>query len=150
MDGQNIVTKPDQARLVSAFETLLEFDDDYQLQTTGLAESVEADNPKQYTIRIRDGITFQDGKTLTADDVIYSLQRIGTQKNGLTGFAATATMDIKDLKKIDDRTVRLPAAQRRLDDPADAGQLHLRHRARGATRRSRATCRPRSAPAPTS
>jgi peptide/nickel transport system substrate-binding protein len=108
MDGQNIVTKPDQARLVSAFETLLEFDDDYQLQTTGLAESVDADNPKQYTIRIRQGIEFQNGKTLSADDVIYSLQRIGTQKNGLTGFAATATMDIKGIKKLDDRTVRLP------------------------------------------
>src|SRR3954451_16692244 len=108
MDGQNIVTKPDQARLVTAFETLLEFDDDYQLQTTGLAESVEADNPKQYTIKLRDGITFQDGKPLTADDVIYSLQRIGSQKNGLTGFAATATMDIKGIKKLDKLTVRLP------------------------------------------
>jgi peptide/nickel transport system substrate-binding protein len=108
MDGQNIVTKPDQARLVTAFETLLEFDDNYELQTTGLAESVEADNPKQYTIKIRDGITFQNGKPFTADDVIYSLQRIGTQKNGLTGFAATATMDIKGLKKLDDKTVRLP------------------------------------------
>jgi peptide/nickel transport system substrate-binding protein len=108
MDGQNIVTKPDQARLVSAFETLLEFDDDYQLQTTGLAESVEADNPKQYTIKLRDGITFQDGKPLTSDDVIYSLQRIGSQKNGLTGFAATATMDIKGIKKLDKLTVQLP------------------------------------------
>ncbi len=108
MDGQNIVTKPDQARLVSAFETLLEFDDDYQLQSTGLAESVEADNPKQYTIKLRKGITFQNGKPLTADDVIYSLQRIGTQANGLTGFAATATMDIKNLKKIDELTVQLP------------------------------------------
>jgi peptide/nickel transport system substrate-binding protein len=108
MDGQNITTKPDQARLVTAFETLLEFDDNYQLQTTGLAESVEADNPKQYTIKIRDGITFQNGKPFTADDVIYSLQRIGTQKNGLTGFAATATMDIKGIKKLDDKTVRLP------------------------------------------
>jgi peptide/nickel transport system substrate-binding protein len=108
MDGQNITTKPDQARLVSAFETLLEFDDDYQLQTTGLAESVTADNPKQYTIKLRDGITFQDGKPLTADDVIYSLQRIGTEGNGLTGFAATATMDIKSIKKIDNLTVQLP------------------------------------------
>jgi len=108
MDGQNIVTKPDQARLVTAFETLLEFDDEYKLQTTGLAESVEADNPKQYTIKLRDGITFQNGKPLTADDVIYSLQRIGTQKNGLTGFAATATMDIKNLKKVDKLTVQLP------------------------------------------
>ena len=55
MDGQNIVTKPDQARLVTAFETLLEFDDNYQLQTDGLAESVEADNPTQYTIKLRKG-----------------------------------------------------------------------------------------------
>jgi len=108
LDGQNIVTKPDQARLMTAFETLLVFDDEYQLQTDGLAESVEADNPTQYTIRIRDGIEFQNGKTFSADDVIYSLQRIGTQKNGLTGFAATATMDIKNLKKVDDRTVKLP------------------------------------------
>jgi peptide/nickel transport system substrate-binding protein len=107
-DGQNIVTKPDQARLVTAFETLLEFDDNYQLQSTGLAESVEADNPTQYTIKLRDGITFQNGKPLTADDVIYSLQRIGTEGNGLTGFAATATMDIKHIKKLDKLTVRLP------------------------------------------
>jgi peptide/nickel transport system substrate-binding protein len=107
-DGQNIVTKPDQARLVSAFETLLTFDDDYQLTTDGLAESVEADNPQQYTIKLQRGIEFQDGKTLTADDVIYSLQRIGTEANGLTGFAATASMDIKNIKKVDQYTVQLP------------------------------------------
>jgi peptide/nickel transport system substrate-binding protein len=108
MDGQNITTKPDQARLVTAFETLLEFDDNYDLQQTGLAESVTPDNPKQYTIKLRKGIEFQNGKTFTADDVIYSLQRIGTEGNGLTGFAATATMDIKNLKKLDDYTVQLP------------------------------------------
>jgi peptide/nickel transport system substrate-binding protein len=107
-DGQNIITKPDQARLVSAFETLLTFDDDYQLTTDGLAESVTPDTPTQYTIRLHKGIEFQDGKTLTADDVIYSLQRIGTQANGLTGFAATASMDIGGLKKIDQYTVQLP------------------------------------------
>ena len=107
-DGQNIVTKPDQARLVSAFETLLTFDDNYKLTTDGLAESVEPDSPTQFTIRLRKGIEFQNGKTLTADDVIYSLQRIGTQANGLTGYAATASMDIKNIKKLDDLTVRLP------------------------------------------
>jgi len=107
-DGQNITTKPDQARLVSAFETLLLFDDDYQLTNDGLAESVTADSPTQYTIKLRKGIEFHNGKTMTADDVIYSLQRIGTEKNGLTGFAATASMDIAGLKKMDDYTVRLP------------------------------------------
>jgi peptide/nickel transport system substrate-binding protein len=108
LDGQNIVTKPDQARLVATFETLLVFDEQYALQTDGLAESVEADNPTQFTIRLRDGIEFHDGKPLTADDVVYSLQRIGTESNGLTGYAATASMDIANIKKLDNLTVRLP------------------------------------------
>ena len=108
MDGQNIITKPDQARLVTAFETLLLFDENYQLTNNGLAESVTQDNPKQYTIKLRQGIEFQNGKTLTADDVIYSFQRIGTKANGLTGYAATATMDIAGMKKLDKYTVRLP------------------------------------------
>src|SRR6266705_5451630 len=108
MDGQNIITKPDQARLVTAFETLLLYDDNYKLTTDGLAESVTPDNPKQYTIRLRKGIEFSNGKTLTADDVIYSLQRIGTKGNGLTGYAATATMDVAGIKKLDKYTVRLP------------------------------------------
>src|SRR5436189_6393001 len=72
MDGQNIVTKPDQARLVSCFETLLVFDEQYQLQTDGLAESVTADNPKQFTIKLRQGVQFHNGKDMTADDVVYS------------------------------------------------------------------------------
>jgi peptide/nickel transport system substrate-binding protein len=108
MDGQNIITKPDQARLITAFETLLLFDDNYKLTTNGLAESVTQDNPKQYTIRLRKGIEFQNGKTLTADDVIYSFQRIGTKSYGLTGYAATATMDIAGMTKLDKYTVRLP------------------------------------------
>jgi peptide/nickel transport system substrate-binding protein len=108
MDGQNIVTKPDQARLVSAWETLLTFDENYQLTTDGLAESVTADNPKQYTIKLRQGVLFSNGKEMTADDVIYSLQRIGGKSNGLTGYAATATMDIANLKKVDKYTVQLP------------------------------------------
>jgi peptide/nickel transport system substrate-binding protein len=36
------------------------------------------------------------------------LQRIGTKGNGLTGYAATATMDIAGVKKLDQYTVRLP------------------------------------------
>src|SRR5262245_57784498 len=52
IDGQKIMPKLDQARLVSAFVTLLLYNDYYQLNTNGLAESVEADNPRQYTIKL--------------------------------------------------------------------------------------------------
>src|SRR5262245_2723949 len=108
MDGQNIITKPDQARLMTAFETLLLFNDNYQLTTDGLAESVTPENPKLYTIRLKKGIEFSNGKTLTADDVMYSFQRIGTKAYGLTGYAATATMDIAGMKQMDKYTVQLP------------------------------------------
>jgi peptide/nickel transport system substrate-binding protein len=108
MDGQNITTKPDQARLVTAWETLLTFDEDYKLTTDGLAESVTPDNPKQFTIKLRQGVHFHNGKEMTAEDVIYSLRRIGGKENGLTGYAATATMDLANIKQVDKYTVQLP------------------------------------------
>jgi peptide/nickel transport system substrate-binding protein len=108
MDGEKITTKPDQARLMTAFETLLSFDENYQLSNDGLATHVTQDNPTQYTIELRQGVEFSNGKTLTADDVIYSFQRIATTALGLTGLSATATMDIANIKKMDKYTVRLP------------------------------------------
>ena len=60
IDGQSIVTKPDQARLVAGWETLLEYDKDYKLQQTGLAEEVTQDAPDVWTVRLRDGIEFHE------------------------------------------------------------------------------------------
>ncbi len=81
-DAQVTITKPDEARLVSSFETLLTFDNDYKLVEDGLALHVSRDNPSEYTIELRQGVEFQNGKTMTADDVIYSFQRIATGSNG--------------------------------------------------------------------
>src|SRR3984893_5923975 len=111
IDGQKIVTKPDQARLVAGFETLLEYDKNYKLQTTGLAESVTQDAPTKWTIRLKQDITFRNGKTLGADDVIYSLQRISDPKQGLFGTAGLNSVDPKNITKVDDRTVRLNLKQ---------------------------------------
>ncbi len=111
IDGQNIVTKPDQARLVAGFETLLTYDSDYNLTTDGLAEDVTQDAPDQWTIRIREGIEFHDGKTLTADDVVYSFQRILDPEEGLFGNAGLASIDPNTIEKMDDRAVRLHLTQ---------------------------------------
>ena len=42
IDGQSIVTKPDQTRLIGSWETLLTYDEDYVLGTDGLAEEVDS------------------------------------------------------------------------------------------------------------
>jgi peptide/nickel transport system substrate-binding protein len=107
IDGQNIVTRPDQARIVTAWEQLVEFDHNYALQFTGLAEEITASNARNWTIRVRDGIEFSNGKTLSADDVMYSLRRLINPKLGLFGGAALASIDPKGMKKLDKRTVRL-------------------------------------------
>jgi peptide/nickel transport system substrate-binding protein len=111
IDGQNIVTKPDQARLVAGFETLLVYDENYDLKTDGLAESVTQDQPDQWTIRLKQGITFHDGKSLSADDVVYSLQRMLDPKQGLFGTGGLGSIDPNAISKMDDRTVRLKLKQ---------------------------------------
>ena len=42
IDGQSIVTKPDQARLIGSWETLMTYNEDYVLGTDGLAEEVDS------------------------------------------------------------------------------------------------------------
>ena len=111
IDGQNIVTKPDQARLVAGFETLLVYDENYNLTTDGLAESVTQDAPDTWTIRLKQGITFHDGKTLSADDVIYSLQRMLDPKQGLFGTGGLGSIDPNNINKMDAQTVRLKLKQ---------------------------------------
>ncbi|MDP3550044.1 MAG: ABC transporter substrate-binding protein [Novosphingobium sp.] len=43
--------------------------------TPGLAETIETDDNIVWTIRLRRGVQFHNGKSLTADDVVYSLLR---------------------------------------------------------------------------
>ena len=50
IDGQTIVTKPDQARLMTAFETLLVYDTNYKLLQPHLAEEVTQNKPDSWTI----------------------------------------------------------------------------------------------------
>jgi peptide/nickel transport system substrate-binding protein len=110
IDGQTIITKPDQARLVAGFETLLYYDENYHLQPA-LASAVTQDAPAKWTIHLRPGVTFHDGKTLSADDVIYSLQRILTSKEGLFGAAGLGSIDPNNIVKVDANTVTLNLKQ---------------------------------------
>jgi peptide/nickel transport system substrate-binding protein len=107
IDGQNIVTRPDQARIVTGWETLLVFDSQFKLKFDGLAEEISAKTADVWTIRVRDGIEFHNGKSLSADDVIYSIRRLVDPKLKLFGGAALSSVDPKRIKKLDKRTVRL-------------------------------------------
>ncbi len=107
IDGQYIVAKPDQARLIAGWETLVNYDADFNISYEhGLAEEVEAKAADLYVIRLKEGITFHDGKPVTSDDVIYSFQRLIDPDLGIAP-ALAELLDANGLTKVDDRTVEV-------------------------------------------
>ena len=57
-------------------------------------------------IRLRPGITFHDGRDLTADDVIFTFRRIIS--GHFTGSIALGPVHLAGLRKLDARTVLVP------------------------------------------
>ncbi|MCC5580753.1 ABC transporter substrate-binding protein [Microtetraspora sp. AC03309] len=56
------------------YETLFLYDPDADKFTPWLAESGEWTGDKEYTLKLRQGVTWSDGKPLTADDVVFTFE----------------------------------------------------------------------------
>jgi len=106
IDGQHIVAKSDIARLMAGWDGLAYIDESFRIRNA-LAEELRAETASRILIRIKGGIEFHNGKTLTIDDVIYSIRRTANKKLGLFGNAAFQAIDLKRMRKLDRRTVRL-------------------------------------------
>ncbi|MRX52154.1 ABC transporter substrate-binding protein [Paracoccus sp. S-4012] len=98
----------------------------------GLAESFEvAEDGLTYTFTLREGVTFHNGREMTAEDVKYSLDRVTdpeTQSPGAGFFAAVAGFDaqmageaegLSGVEAVDPRTVRITLSR------PDATFLHV-------------------------
>jgi peptide/nickel transport system substrate-binding protein len=59
-----------------------------------------------WTVRLKQGLEFHNGKTVTAEDVIFSIKRILDPKSGATAAAQLGQLDMKRTRKLDARTVR--------------------------------------------
>jgi peptide/nickel transport system substrate-binding protein len=116
------VGDPDIARAFQLYEPLAIRNPDYELEMV-LAESIEAGkSPDMWTIRIREGVTFHNGKPVTADDVLFSLQRIIDPKDPKTGAASMSYIDLKRSRKLDARTVGIRLKTPNVAFPDDIGQ----------------------------
>jgi peptide/nickel transport system substrate-binding protein len=91
-----------------AYETLLALDPDARL-IPALAVSWRAVNDTTWEFKLRDGVKFHDGSPLTAEDVIFSLERPATIANSPSSFV-TYTRNIVEKRIVDRLTVRLMTA----------------------------------------
>ena len=100
--------------------SLFEVNDNFEIIDTGVATlNVDAKN-KKATIKIKDGIKWSDGVPLTADDIIYAYEVLGSKDYtgirytkeyqkviGMNDYHSGKSKTISGVKKIDDKTVEI-------------------------------------------
>lgn len=88
----------------SMYDSLLSLDENSELQPN-LASSWKAPDNKTYVYEIRDDVTFWDGNKMTADDVVYSLNRNLDKDSG--SLYGTYFESVKSIKKTGDWEVTI-------------------------------------------
>ena len=141
----------DLARAVNLFEGLTDVDPKGRTVNVLAEEMVPNKDASVWTIRVRDGVLFHDGKTLDADDVVYSLRYILDPKNKANGAGTLADIDPNGIRRRDaktlevrlkrpnsflptvmtDRTVKIFAADGTFDPPNGTGPFKFDSWTRG-------------------
>lgn len=87
-----------EAVLRCVYTSLYDFDDDLKLRRKLVKEETKKDD-YSWEIKIHDNVKFQDGSTLTTDDVIFSIER------AMSGGRTEKLLEmVESVKKIDDTT----------------------------------------------
>ena len=95
----------DEVVYANVFEGLTRFGPDGSV-TPGLAESWQiSEDGTIYTFTLRGGVTFHDGTTLTAEDVVFTLDR--ARAEGSTNAQPAIFANITSVEAVDDLTVRV-------------------------------------------
>jgi peptide/nickel transport system substrate-binding protein len=113
IDGQHIVAKADIVRQVTGWEPLMSFSADFVPEyANGIAKDVTANAADDYVITLKDGIKFQNGNDVTADDVVYSFQRMIDPDLAVYGGSnMRAWLETAGIVKVDDRSVQFKLKQ---------------------------------------
>jgi peptide/nickel transport system substrate-binding protein len=106
------VPMPDVARGFSLYNLLFYPNDEKNLYPLkpGLAESSESNaDATSWTFKLRDGVTWHNGKPFGADDVVYNITQLWSndQQNYSASFLK-GVVDFPNVKAVDKLTVQIP------------------------------------------
>jgi peptide/nickel transport system substrate-binding protein len=103
------VTQPDTTRAMALYNSLVRLAPNGRDIIYDLAKSLTPNrDATEWTVELVRGVTFHDGKELTAEDVIYTFQKIANPKKPQVGYSALLPVDTKHMKALNKYTVRIP------------------------------------------
>ena len=130
LDPAKASLSTDYVRCCSLYNRLTFLDKDGVTQME-LAESFDTKDAKTWTVKLRKGVTFHDGKDLTADDVVFSLKRHLDPAVG--SKVAKIAAQMTGFKAVDKSTVEITLADPNADLPTILALHHFMIVANGTT-----------------
>lgn len=94
-------------RAQTFYETVPFLDGQFRLHDDFLADEFTPNRTADvWTVRLKQGVEFHNGKTATAEDLLFSIKRLLDPKSGATAAGQLTAIDLKRTKALDKRTVR--------------------------------------------
>jgi len=124
---------PNNAMMMHVFDRLVERDGRARPHPS-LAVSWRAVSELVWEFRLREGVTWHDGRPFTADDVVFSFARVPNVPNSPGGFQGFLRA-IERVEVVDPRTIRLHTKAPHPLMPLDLASVSIiaRHAAEGAS-----------------
>jgi peptide/nickel transport system substrate-binding protein len=118
---------PNQMTALHIFDRLLLTDENVR-PIPGLAESWEIEDERTWLIRLRAGVKFHDGSPFTADDVVYSLERVPNVPRSPASFAQSLSM-LESIEVVDELTLRFHTTEPAPQFIENIGTIYILSRA---------------------
>ncbi|MBT6278043.1 MAG: ABC transporter substrate-binding protein [Chromatiales bacterium] len=131
LDPQLFTSTIDYSRGRAIYSSLTQFRDSI-VPEGELAEEFSANKAvTEWTFKLKKGVKFHDGSPMTADDVIWSMNR--HTMDGSKSKAKTLVAGVKEWKKVDSHTVRAVMDAPNADLPAILATFHFKILKKGTT-----------------
>ena len=115
LDPHQTVAAGTREVLFNIFEGLVKPNSDGEMIPAVAEKYALSEDGTTYTFTLRDGVKFHNGQTVTAEDVVYSINRCAAVPEGQEKPLVAAFSAVKSVEALDEKTVAVTIAQRDLE-----------------------------------
>lgn len=115
LDPHQTVAAGTREVLFNIFEGLVKPNSEGEMIPAVAEKYTLSEDGTTYTFTLREGVKFHNGQTVTAEDVVYSINRCAAVPEGQEKPLVAAFSAVKSVEALDEKTVAVTIAQRDLE-----------------------------------